>query len=426
MKKIMKVFIVPVLALLCAFPLMAGGAQDEKMAPQKVSILMPPTLYLATGGENGVITQFSAQTGIEVEVVQVGPNPAVFEKAMVEFIAKTGRFDVMTIHTNWWYDEFYQYLEPLDEHIAASNPGWNFDDLIKSLVDEGQDLDGNQRTLPFRVGTSMWYHRKDLLQQVGVDVPENWDQVLAASEKLAAIDVYGVGQILEPSNNDYIRYLLSMGGMVLNREKTKCLLDSPEGYRMLEVFSTLYKNGWMPKEVLSWSRDQQIPGLQQGLIAMGLFYAPYWGRLINKEDTENWDKMGWAVCPTEPGVPRGRTLNVGWGLGIDINSKNTEASWELVKALTESKNQLNMALNHANGPTVSSVYQSNEYLEKFPLSKDWLIGTAASSLPQAHPRIEQTIDIYNKNFADVLLGTMTPKAALEDAVAKIDALLQRK
>ncbi len=429
MRKMTRILIVLALFGIMLFPLFASGSsaqKEEKGMAKKISILIHPTLYLATGGDTGVITQFEKDTGTEVEEIKIGPNPAIFEKLMVEFVAKTGRYDVVIVLTHWWNEETFQHLEPLDDYIAKPNPGWDLGDLIKSLVDAGKDLSGKQRTLPFRIGTSMLYYRKDILQKVGAGGPEMWDDVISISEKLKPMNIYGVGQTLYPQGDDFIRFIYSMGGNVVNRDMTKSMLDSKEGLRALEVVHTLYSKGYMPKEVLSWQRDQQIPALQNGQIAMGVFYSPYWGRIIDKKATENWDKMGWMVSPTDPGVPRGRTQNVGWGLAIDINSKHKATAWELVKRLTRSDNQLDMALNYANGPVNASVYESAEYLKKFPLSKDWLIATAASTFTPPHPRIEEIKDAINGNFSDVLLEKKSNEAGLKAASAKIDAILAKK
>ena len=74
MRKIARNFII--LALLCVIllPAFTSGTpaqkQEEGMA-KKITIMIHPTLYLATGGETGVITQFTKDTGTEVEVVKI-------------------------------------------------------------------------------------------------------------------------------------------------------------------------------------------------------------------------------------------------------------------------------------------------------------------------------------------------------------------
>jgi multiple sugar transport system substrate-binding protein len=399
-------------------------------APQKITVLIHPTLYEAAGGggEQGIIPQFSKRTGIQVEVV-TAPSSDLREKELIEFMARSGRYDVAFQLSSWMNDDLYQYLEPLDSYVAKAGKDYDFKDFVRSLVESNRGSDGKLRAIPFRVGTAMLYYNKTMLANKGIKVPENWDQFLDAAQKLTVTDekgktkVYGVVQTLYPDNKDYIRVLYAMGGLVLNEKMTKCNLNTSAAKKMVNLFRTLYSGGYMPKEVLAWDRDPQITAIQQGWAAMGIFYSPYWGRLIDPKSTRIADQIGWALVPTSPGVPKGRSLNDGWSISIDKNSRNKAAAWELIKELTNKENQLIMAMKYANGPIRSSVYQSNEYLAEFPLAKDWLKATSASLFAPPHAHFAEIQDIMNREITYVLLGKESTEEALVNATKRINGLL---
>src|SRR5690606_14009292 len=89
------------LALLAAVALTTaavGAAQEE------ITLLIHPTLYAATGGDGGVINEFTEATGIVVNVV-TAPTDQLRERAVIEYVGGTGQFDVATLQDAWMNDE---------------------------------------------------------------------------------------------------------------------------------------------------------------------------------------------------------------------------------------------------------------------------------------------------------------------------------
>ena len=419
-KRRLLVGFVTVLGLLV---LSSASAQGE------VTILVHPTLYDATGGDGGVISEFSQNNGVSVNVV-TAPTTDLFEKAIVEFVAGSGRYDVLTIKQGWLNDEVFQFLEPVDTCVEGAGSGYDPDDLIGSLVRAGVDSDGQLRAIPFRVGTSMLYYNKDMFAEHGVDVPTDWDEFLDAARKLTVrgpdgqVEVFGVGQTLYPEGGDFIRFIYGMGGTILNEDMTEPTLETPEVYAAIDLLKTLFDEELIAQESLAWDRDPQITAMQQERIAMGIFYSPYWGRIIDPEGTDDPEQFGWALSPVAEGVEPGRTLNDGWYLAIDRNSGSKDAACQLMIALTNPENQLEMALDFANGPIRTSTYLSDAYQAEFPLSAEWQAATAASEFYPPHPRVEEIRDIVNQEITNVILGRKTAEEAMRSATSRVAPLLR--
>jgi len=405
--------------------------QEMPFEGVNLTLLMHPTLYDVTGGDEGLVKQFEDETGATVEVVKADIQTGL-EKLTAEFLAGSGRYDVFNVEHSWYNPEFFSNLEPLDDYIAALDPAYDYDDLIPSLVQIGQS-EGKTYGIPFRIGTTMLYFRKDLLEEKGLEPPTNYEELMAAVQALTEdtdgdgkIDVYGFtmrGKELE-IQHDYLQILYALGGSVLSDDWSECTGDEPPSVETIQLFADLYQGGYVAPDTLALGRDDMIAALQQGRAAMGIMYSPYWGRLIDPEQSQFADQMGWAFVPTAPDVTPGRTRMGGWSFSMDKNSKNKEAAWELIKYLTNKEGQLFMALNHANGPVRASVYTSPEYIEKFPLAEDWLASTAAAVADANHPRFAEMRDVMSALIPPVMQGTMTAQEAADEYCRRVDVILE--
>jgi multiple sugar transport system substrate-binding protein len=417
-------------------PAAETGAQQAAVAPDKpfagvnLTLLMHPTLYDVTGGDEGLVKEFEEETGATVEVVKADIQTGL-EKLTAEFLAGSGRYDVFNVEQSWFNPDFFTNLEPLDGYIANLDPAYDYEDLIPSLVEIGK-FEGKTYGIPFRIGTTMLYYRQDLLEEKGLKPPANYEELMAVAKALTEdldgdgkIDVYGFamrGKELE-IQHDYLQVLYAMGGSVLSPDWKTCTGDQEPSVQTIQLFADLYQGGYVAPDTLAWGRDDMIAAIQQGRAAMGIMYSPYWGRLVDPEQSKFVDQMGWAFVPTAPGVPEGRTRVGGWHLAMDKNSKNKEAGWELIKKLTNKEGQLFMALEHANGPIRASAYNSPEYLEKFPLAKDWLASTAASVADPNQPRFAEMRDVMSALIPLVMQGDMTAQEAATEYCNRVNTIL---
>lgn len=403
----------------------AASAKSSAPITGKLTVLIHPTLYAATGDKNGLITRFAKDNGITIDVVTAQTDD-IRTKLLVEGAARSGRFDTYVVQDVWMNEDVTPFLEPLDSYLSGVGAEYNKDDLIAALVKAYQLPRGSgpRYAMPFRTGTAMMYYRKDLLAQAGVTPPTNWDEFAAAAEKLTRGGVYGLAEDLAPTGLTLLRIQYAHGARFLSDDGKTCTINSPEGVAGLALLTKAYQSGWMDKEALTWERDPVIASLQQGRAAMTINYSPYWGRLIDPTGGPGASQMAWSVVPTAPGVAKGRTVDDGWGWAIDKNSKNKAAAWALTQYMTNAPSQLDMALHFANGPTRSSVYQSTEYTSQFPLAKDWLVATAASDFLPPHPQWPKMLAIVNGEATNAYRGNKTPKQALDDAAGQITPLLK--
>ena len=398
------------------------------LAAGKVTLLIHPTLYKAMGGPEGVVADLKKEKGIDVTVI-TSPYGNILDKAVLSFVSGGGEFDVVTWVGPWINSETVNFLEPLENNISSAPVSYDYNDIIGSLRKVAMYPKANGKTygLPYRVGTGIFYYRKDLFQKANLKVPTTWDEFLNVSEKLYQPDsVFGVVQRGKPGvhvEQDFKRYLFSTGHAVLSDDYKTCLLDQNDSIRVLEVFGKPFLSGWAPPDMLAWGRDEYRTAMMQGRAAMGLYFSPYWGLMTNPEKSKVADQLGWFLVPNFSGKNQGATLNGGWFAVMDKNSKNKKDAFELMMAMTNKKNQLRGGLEWSNGPVRSSVYNDAGFNKKFPVAKAWLNAISLGLSDAQHPRIAQISDITSKEIINYLQKKKSAKQAMGDACNQIKPLL---
>lgn len=405
-------------------------AQDGSLAGTQLTVLIHPTLYGALGGENGLIAEFEEMTGATIEIV-TAPIPEHTEKALVEFIAQRGTYDVIAMQTSDMMANFTPFFLPLDDYLAEDAEEMQWDDFIEAMRDWGL-VDGQQLGVPFRAGTQMLYYRKDLLEEAGIEVPTTLDELMAAAHALTqdtdgdgTTDIYGFvqrGKAPAEIAHDWLTSFYSAGGDFFDAEG-QCGFNSPAGIQATEQWIELYTSGVYPPDVFAWGRDDYITALQQGRAAMGIYVSSYWERLIDPNDSLYADQIGWALPPTNPGVPEGRSRGGGWLFTINRFSEEPDASWELIKYLTSVENHERSAIEFGNGPVRTSTFESEAYQELFPLAADWLIGTGNSVSDPAIDQHAQILEILSVEITAAMQGRKSAEQTMIDVCAEVNNLM---
>jgi ABC-type glycerol-3-phosphate transport system substrate-binding protein len=221
---------------------------------------------------------------------------------------------------------------PLDDYIEAS--GVNKDDFFpgawSSNVWQGQ-------TWGVPLNNDVWeqlYYNKDLFTAAGLDPekpPTNWDELLAAAEKLNqppnqyGICIMGTGEWASCIMDSFI---YSNGGSVLDAEGNKAVINSPEAVEALTYLQKL--NAFAPEGTGSRDEAACIGSFTSGQSAMVL--AGSWQQDTFKGKPElNW---GVAMVPAPAGKTFHGTLG-GWNMSIYNASQHKDEAWKYVEFLTK-------------------------------------------------------------------------------------------
>jgi ABC-type glycerol-3-phosphate transport system substrate-binding protein len=307
-----------------ALTLVAGVVPHTTSAQGGVNI----TIWM-TGGDNDATAAKNAAAGWEaatgntvtVEAVDWGTAHA---KILTAATSGEGP-DIMTGGLSWgiefgelggMIDLNAQYPDDVAAIQAADNPG-----IWSSIV----STDGAVYGVPYNLDIYLMFSRPDVLQELGVDVPKTWDDLLAVQQAVTAAK--GEGGWTDGWNNTgwlaYSNFLWQAGGDFYDAD-CNVTLDSDEAVTALEFFASLYAAG---------ATTEGSPDVGGGL-ASGLYPVAYNGEWqVGALDSGYPDIVGkWQASPLAEGPAGKHTTFIGGKVvGIMSYSKNADVAFDLIK-----------------------------------------------------------------------------------------------
>ena len=212
------------------------------------------------------------------------------------------------------------WMMPLNDLIDKYDEAYNISD-ISGLGD--MTVDGNIYALPMEQNTRHMFYRPDLLEKHMIDVPETWDDVIAACGVLQAEDSIVIPFTTQLHAGwawriEFSDMLLAFGGQALNDDNTAAF-NSDAGVMALEKLVEIV-DACMGEEGLTYSIDDSQIGIATGELAMAFTWA---SRAAAMDDPDFSDYIGgieFAPAPraTADGM-YGATGGTGAALGIPAN-----------------------------------------------------------------------------------------------------------
>jgi len=427
-----KVLVITIILTIVAASVFAAGAKEvsEQMEAaggkpfegKTVTLLMHPTLYGASGGDEGVKKDFEERTGAKVEVV-LAPTPEHIEKAMLDFFSGSGAYDVINFTGAELAPEVNNNLLALDSFIEAS-PSYEYDDLLPGMQAVGQ-YKGNQIAIAYRSTPQLIYYRSDLFEAAGVEVPSTWDEVYDVAKALTQdvdgdgkTDIYGftaAGKAPEELSHAWLPAFYGLGGVIV-KEDGRSGFNSEAGIKAATLWKDMYQSGILPPDYFAWGRDDFINAMAQGRTAFGLFTGSYYGRFFT--GTIIPEQIGFAPAPNG-GVNRSN----GWFLTVNKDSKNPQLAWELVMALTSKDNQVRMATEWANGPTRTSTFQSDAFKKIWPQANELVVAANFIVRDPTSKDVTRIHESVTEEVTYIMQGKKTAEEGMKDLAARVDKIL---
>jgi multiple sugar transport system substrate-binding protein len=407
--------------MVCAACGGGGGSSDQ----QEIVMITSGTVFEATGGEQGLVKEFEEATGIHVRVV-VAELPGLYEKMNASFTSSSARYDVVAFEDAGSNEQLWKNLAPLNDYIDDAGDDYDLDDFISTGLEVSKAPDGSQYGIPLRLSSYIMYYRSDLLSGAGLDqFPTTWDELLDVAADMKTEERAGMMQrgASPDSGVDFLSVLASHNGRLLNEDNTACTLTSDEGVDAAEDFVTIFRD-LSPRGAVAAGRDDYTVAYQQGRSAMSIFSSSYFAEITDPEKSDfGVDVTGYSPVPAANGAEVGASRIAAWSLGITEKSENKDAAWQLIEMMTNPENQLEIAMEHGNGPSRSSVYESAEYQEAFPPAETVLTALEVAVRDPALPETSAMRTILAAHLSEAIVGDKTPEQAMTEACGEIDDLL---
>lgn len=267
------------------------------------------------------------------------------------------------------------------------------------------------------------YYRADLLEQKGLQVPTNWDELSTVMQQLAEGDKYLYQWLPETFHGS--QWIYENGGSLLSSDNKSVTFNSPEAVEAIQVYTDLLTN----KSAIYWGADQgeRIQGIKDGRISM-FSDGPYNMGIMKSAAPEMAGQWRVALHPynKQPGSYLGGT-----GLVIPAQSKNQDAAWKFIEYAMRLENQIGVYTYAGAAPALTAALESPEVNVADPYfggQKPFEVFLEAMKNAQHFPYVREWNDIdvaFSTAMEEIGLGLNNVQEALDKAATtSTDALNQ--
>jgi multiple sugar transport system substrate-binding protein len=305
---------------------------------------------------------------------------------------------------------------PLDAYMDKEDIKDFLDGAVKDATYRGK-LYG----IPIcNVGARLFLINKDLFEKAGITkFPETWSEYIETAKKLTnpSQGIYGgsfdgAGQ---NTYNDFFQYLAQAGGSILNKNWTKCTVNSREGVKALRFWVDLiHKYRVVNPNTANLDFNENIALFAAGKIAMLDGFARFAAQI--KQINPNI-KVGYMSMI---GDKRRVAFGATWNYVIAKNSKHPKEAYEFIKVMTSKERMID---EPAFMPTRKSLLNQGKWKDIDPEIRKNMAYMAAFEPTTV---LSQMIEILSNSIREALMLKASPKAALDKAATKIDAALPKK
>ncbi|HUU54649.1 MAG TPA: sugar ABC transporter substrate-binding protein [Armatimonadota bacterium] len=329
-----------------------GGPRKAETEPVEVT-LFTWTRPAEFAANQDLCTQFeAAHPDIRVEIINE-PGDRAMEK-LQQMVAAGNPPDVMSIHGAYFIPMAANgSLLDLDP-LLAKDTSFDLDDFYPELVELCRH-EGELYSLPRYTSVYVLFYNKDLFDAAGVAYPDDtwtWDDYLAAARKLtvsgADPEKRRFGTVIDFWGARVYPWMWAAGGEILDREASRCLIDSPESQEALQFLVDL-RHKWKacPPTTMA-DRRQNIAMFVNGQVAM--FQTGAWDIQQMKEAKA----LRWDIAPL-PKKKQHATLLGMENYAIAAGSKHPQEAWQLFTFLLGKEAQERMGRDMEKQPSRQSV-----------------------------------------------------------------------
>lgn len=427
-KKIGKVIILSILvfAVIGAYSCLAS-AQKSPFAGQTITIMVHPIPHAK--GIYMFRDQFEKKYGIKLNVIEVPPE-SLYEKAMTEFVAGSGAYDLVDFNPAWMAD-YSRYLEPLGPLAKKYNLDFKLNDVMP-VFRKMYSWAGKWYAMPWDGDVHIFYYRKDIFDEFGLKPPKTWEEYKKIASFLNGWDwdndgqvEYGCAAYLKRGRTYwwFLERFFGYGGNYFDKDM-KPLINTEAGIKALTNLVECIK--YMPPGALNYSYMELRTAYVKGDIPMCFQWTCVGKAAENPKESKIVGKTGYAL------IPQGKSLLAGgWGFGIPKTSKHKGAAIQCLQFYTSPKISLQIVMDPTTAldPYRISHYRSPIFRHAWPTAGEYLDAIEANLRQGVYdlqiPGSAEYMDALDYQLCLAYAGEKSVKKALDDAAKKWNEITRR-
>ncbi len=407
----------------------AATAQDfDWRAHEGESVVFLANQHPWTDGMTSLLDQFTADTGIEVDV-QAFSESLYFDKMEQTVRAAEGEADVYFLPMD--STAFTQYsadaVEPLSPYLddpSKTSPDYDFADFPDGFLGGvmyppgAEDAEAYGIPIAFEAYT-LFYNQDHVDKYLDGVVPTTMDELIAAAatvNEAGAAD--GVaGAVMRGIRSDTIMDTLT--GVVLNAvgdmesptpyniwfdgSWDNPRLDDPAVCKGLADYADMLAAGPANKFAIDWPDANTL--FQQGRAAFFIDASLFGPGYEDPEMSIVAGKTGYMALPPQEASGNSQTGHWLWGLGIPKNAANKDAAWYFLQYMTNPANTAEIGQFTGGAPRLSA-YEDAGYV-------DSLVPEYAATVNDAMSDSRTTV-VLKEGWKDGALAIVDTMLAIAD------------
>jgi len=383
----------------------------------------------------GLTDDFTEQhPDIQLEWVTLEEN-VLRQNVTTDISTGGGQYDVITIGTYevpiWAQND---WLVSLSDGMSED---WNESDLLPAIAG-GLTVDDELYAAPFYGESSMVMYRTDLMEEAGLEMPDEptWEFIREAAAAMTdrENDINGICVRGKAGWGEKMAFLTAMSNSFGARwfdEDWNAQFDSEAWSDTLTFYLEMMEESG-PAGAANNGFNENLTLFQQGNCGMWIDATVAASFVTNPDDSEVADQVGFALAPDNGLGKRGNWLWA-WSLAIPSSSNEVDAAKTFISWATGQGYSELVAENEgwANVPpgTRTSLYENEEYLAAAPFAQMTLdsINSADPNDPAvdpvpytgvqfvAIPEFQGIGTQVGQEFSAALAGQQTAEEALANA-----------
>lgn len=297
-------------------------------------------------------------------------------------------------------------IRPLDDLIARYGQHLTPNQLIA--------IDGQTMAVAMMVNTQHLMYREDIFADLGIEVPQTWDEVLAAAQTIeeAGVVDYPIGATMASGWNlgqDFNNMFVGYGGEFYDADSMPTV-NNEAGIKALETMKAL--TAYMDPEYLVADSTYVQQQMQQGRIAMANLWASRAGAMDNEAESQVVGLVETAAAPRAmEGGPPATTL---WWDGVVIARNITDEEAEAAFRVAMEGLDKEMVQAHND----EAIWLIEGY-EPSRLALGAIASATATPPPPSYPSTTE-MGLMHTALGNELPAFFTGEATAEEALAAVE------
>lgn len=400
--------------------------EDKEEATDEVVELVFARGQDSTQASAMLVEEFNKQNpNIQVSLREMPSDTGQQHDQYVTMLnSESSEIDVMDLDVIW-PAEFAQagYLLELDRFLEKD--GIDVNEYNQGAL-SAANFNGKQWAMPKFIDTGMLFYRSDMISADAV--PKTWEELLAAAKENNGKEGTKFGYLMQAKQYEglvcnAVEFIAAYGGQILD-ETGKVAVNSPETIKGLQMLVDIATSDAVPSNITTFTEVESHTAFIEGQSPFIRNWPYQWNLANDENESKIVDKIG--VAPLPAGDAGSGAALGGWMAGINKYSEHKEEAWEFVKFMTGAEGQKISAIHGGLAPTLPSVFEDQEVLEKNPFFAEEGFQSAleaAVSRPVA-PNYPEVSEIIQINVSKAIAGEQTVEEAVVKMEEEINAVMQ--